>query len=100
MLCPNKINEIRDKYLSYLQRLLESVTVEELEYTYTLTLKNVLFALRTFINENYKLNGVNMYVNYFLLSPMFSLHIPFSNCLHIFMIENGISQPAADVVVQ
>jgi hypothetical protein len=101
---PEELQEARHMYFSYLQNALEAVPVETLKISLETALKHTLYALRFFIDSQMPYTHVNMFLDFFQLSPLFGLFSDtntgiFSQNYNAFMIENGISQPAAKVII-
>jgi len=103
---PDGLENIRKIYFEHLKKLIESVSVEDLEMSVDFAFMDVFYGLRTFINEQMYTNGVNMYLSVTTVAPLFNLldlpnnQMPFSSIDFIaFTIENGISQPASTVTI-
>ena len=103
---PEELEHIRSMYFGHLQQLFESVPVEELKLCIESAFMHILYELRMFIDGQMHINGVNMYLSNFQVSPLFDMFGQYPNNqglpslgFTVFQIENGISRPATPVIV-
>jgi len=114
---PYELWEMRLLYFDYLQKLLESVGIEDVAMSLTLVFTDIFQELRMFIDGLMQYSGINMYISLTLISPIFveiekypdpisayDILCEWVNGVNgmdfiVFMIENGINRRAATITV-